>query len=68
MKRSTPLASYSLLSISPQYREAEIKHCRIAMLAVLGWVVADFVHLPGKYEQHVGGLKEKATFIPCTAF
>ena len=28
-------------------QEAEIKHCRIAMLATLGWIVADFFHLPG---------------------
>lgn len=31
----------------PYLQEAEIKHCRIAMLATLGWIVADFVHLPG---------------------
>jgi light-harvesting complex I chlorophyll a/b binding protein 4 len=29
------------------YREAEIKHGRIAMLATLGWIAADFVKLPG---------------------
>lgn len=29
-------------------QEAEIKHCRIAMLATLGWIVADLgIHLPG---------------------
>jgi hypothetical protein len=28
-------------------REAEIKHCRIAMLATVGWIVADFFKLPG---------------------
>lgn len=31
----------------PFFREAELKHCRIAMLATLGWIVADFLHLPG---------------------
>lgn len=29
------------------FREAEIKHCRIAMLATLGFIFADFVKLPG---------------------
>ena len=28
-------------------REAEIKHCRVAMLAALGFVVTSFFHLPG---------------------
>lgn len=32
----------------PFFREAEIKHCRTAMLAVTGWIVADLgVRLPG---------------------
>eukprot|EP01038_Epipyxis_sp_PR26KG_P012896 gene12896-17280_t len=31
----------------PFFREAELKHSRIAMLAVLGYVGADFVKLPG---------------------
>jgi hypothetical protein len=32
-------------------REAEIKHCRIAMLAVLGWVAVDFgARFPGAPE------------------
>eukprot|EP00612_Vaucheria_litorea_P002591 CAMPEP_0171459256 /NCGR_PEP_ID=MMETSP0945-20130129/4610_1 /TAXON_ID=109269 /ORGANISM="Vaucheria litorea, Strain CCMP2940" /LENGTH=205 /DNA_ID=CAMNT_0011985233 /DNA_START=57 /DNA_END=674 /DNA_ORIENTATION=- len=35
------------------YREAEIKHGRIAMLAVLGMVVPDFVRLPGDIFQNV---------------
>jgi light-harvesting complex I chlorophyll a/b binding protein 1 len=32
----------------PFFREAELKHCRIAMLATVGWIVADFVKLPGE--------------------
>lgn len=28
-------------------REAELKHCRIAMLAVVGWIVSEVIHLPG---------------------
>lgn len=35
------------------YREAEIKHGRIAMLAVVGLVVAQFVRLPGDIYQGV---------------
>jgi Chlorophyll A-B binding protein len=29
------------------YREAELTHGRVAMLAALGWVVPEFVHFPG---------------------
>jgi len=35
----------------PFFREAELKHGRIAMLATLGWIVADFVKLPGAVHQ-----------------
>jgi len=29
------------------FRESELKHCRIAMLAVVGFVVPEFVRIPG---------------------
>ena len=32
----------------PWFREAELKHCRIAMLASLGIVVPEFVRVPGE--------------------
>eukprot|EP01039_Chlorochromonas_danica_P000232 gene232-250_t len=35
----------------PFFREAEIKHSRIAMLATLGFIFADFVKLPGDVHQ-----------------
>jgi hypothetical protein len=37
-------------------QEAEIKHCRVSMLAVLGTVVQDLVTDPG-YAKFVGGAK-----------
>jgi len=30
------------------FREAELKHCRVSMLAVLGFVVPEFVRVPGE--------------------
>ncbi|GJQ08464.1 hypothetical protein GpartN1_g255.t1 [Galdieria partita] len=30
-------------------RESELKHCRIAMLAVVGFIVQEFIHLPGDF-------------------
>merc|ERR1719384_89263 len=30
------------------FREAELRHARTAMLAVTGWIVADFVRIPGE--------------------
>lgn len=35
----------------PFFREAEIKHSRIAMLATLGFIFADLVKLPGDVHQ-----------------
>ena len=35
----------------PWFREAELKHGRVAMLATLGWIGADFVKLPGDIHQ-----------------
>lgn len=32
----------------PFLREAELRNGRTAMLAVLGWIVADFVRIPGE--------------------
>ena len=29
------------------FRESELRHCRTAMLAVAGYIVADFVRIPG---------------------
>lgn len=33
----------------PYFREAELRNGRTAMLAVLGFIVADFVRIPGEY-------------------
>lgn len=35
----------------PFFREAEIKHSRIAMLAVPGFIVSEFFKLPGDVHQ-----------------
>jgi hypothetical protein len=35
----------------PWFREAELKHGRVCMLATLGWIGADFVKLPGDIHQ-----------------
>ena len=32
----------------PFFREAELKHGRTAMLAVVGWITAEFIRLPGE--------------------
>ena len=38
--------------IDPKWlREAELKHCRIAMLATLGFVASGFIQLPGEVHQ-----------------
>ncbi len=53
--------------IDPRFlREAELKHGRIAMLATLGFVVADFIKLPGdvhavsSVEAHTAGVNSCA--------
>lgn len=46
----------------PFFREAELKHGRIAMLATLGWIVADFVKLPGDVHQ-VSSLEAHAVAV-----
>ncbi|CAN0564687.1 unnamed protein product, partial [Ectocarpus sp. 12 AP-2014] len=38
------------------FREAEIKHGRIAMLAILGLIVPEFVRVPGEIYQNVSVL------------
>ena len=35
----------------PWYRECEIKHGRIAMLAVVGFITAEYVRIPGDMYQ-----------------
>jgi hypothetical protein len=42
-------------------RAAELKHCRVAMLAFLGWVVQQFVHLPGEIYAESNPLKALST-------
>lgn len=38
--------------IDPKYlAEAEIKHCRVSMLGVLGFIASQFVKLPGDVHQ-----------------
>jgi len=54
-------------------KEAEIKHCRVAMLAFLGWIVTDFgIVLPGRnwspIEAHdqaikIGSLQQVLIFV-----
>ena len=44
------------------FREAEIKHGRIAMLATAGWIFADFVKLPGDVHQ-VSSLEAHAAAV-----
>ena len=46
----------------PWFREAELKHGRVAMLATLGWIGADFVKLPGAIHQ-VSSLEAHNVFV-----
>lgn len=46
----------------PWFREAELKHGRVCMLATLGYVVADFVKLPGDIHQ-VSSFEAHKTFV-----
>lgn len=48
-------------------QEAEIKHARTAMLGVLGWVVADFVKLPGDIHQ-ISNIEAHDVFVKNGAF
>jgi hypothetical protein len=41
-----PLGFSSIIDLR-YLRESELKHCRIAMLAVVGFIVQEFIHLPG---------------------
>ena len=52
-----------------QYREAELKHCRLAMLAAVGWVAAEVLHTPianllGKESLLVEGANSVAEKVP----
>ena len=67
LKKFDPLA---FSTKSPEwvgwFREAELKHGRIAMLATAGWIGADFVQLPGdvhqvsSYEAHAAAVESGA--------
>lgn len=45
-----PLGFSNLIDVK-WLREAELKHCRICMLAVVGFVASGFVQLPGEMHQ-----------------
>ena len=41
-----PLGFASTEDLLLQYREAELKHARLAMLASVGWVMSELLHTP----------------------
>ena len=48
----------------PWYRECEIKHGRIAMLAVVGFITAEYVRIPGDMYQVLERLRTPYLFPP----
>jgi len=48
---------YSQVANLKYVRAAELKHCRVAMLGFLGWVVQQYVHLPGEIYAESNPLK-----------
>lgn len=44
-------------------QEAEIKHCRLCMLAVLGWVVPDVFRLPAPYFKALNPVEAHDYFV-----
>ena len=52
-----PLGFSKKTELVPYFREAELKHGRLAMLAWVGLVVPDFVRLPGMGFRMVSGFR-----------
>mmetsp|Transcript_9594 Transcript_9594/g.12546 ORF Transcript_9594/g.12546 Transcript_9594/m.12546 type:complete len:247 (+) Transcript_9594:103-843(+) len=44
------------------YREAELAHARVAMLAVLGWITPEFYHFPGNEDVGLDAFAETNPF------